>query len=212
MKIKIIVFIAAFCLGSSACPGFAEVLGSSPWTGGDTYAREGLKAVVKATAQERFKDNKDGTVTDLTTGLMWMKEGRDLDLNLKAVTWYEAAKRCLELNFAGYTDWRLPTIGEWITIIDPKKESPALVEPNPFKNMIAHYPYWAKDDFIYGADYTCIKNVCPIESKTVWLYYGNVGHQNKGSNAFIFPVRIAKKAGIIRDKALIIDMRYSLGK
>ncbi len=61
--------------------------------------------------------------------------------------------------------------------------------------MIIHYPYWAKDDFIYGADYTCVKSVCPIELKTLLLYYENIGHQNKGNNAFIFLVRIAKKAG-----------------
>lgn len=211
MKIKILAFFAAVFFLSSACPGFAEVLGNRSWES-DTYARESLKTFMKSTVPERFKDNKDGTVTDFSTGLMWMKEGRDLELNLKAVTWYEAARKCRELNFAGYSDWRLPTIGEWITIIDPKKESPALVEPNPFKNMITHYPYWAKDDFIYGADYTCIKNICPIESKTVWLYYGNIGHQNKGNNAFVFPVRISKKTGTTRSKPLIIDMRYSMGK
>ncbi len=61
-----------------------------------------------------------------------MKEGRNFELNLKALTWYEGVKKCRKLNLAGYTDWRLPAIGECITIIDPKKESPALVEPSSF--------------------------------------------------------------------------------
>jgi hypothetical protein len=59
-----------------------------------------------------FKDNADGTISDLNTGLMWKKdEGPNLN-------WEEAMKYCQDLSLAGYTDWRLPSIRELPTIID----------------------------------------------------------------------------------------------
>jgi hypothetical protein len=59
-----------------------------------------------------FKDNGDGTVSDLNTGLMWKK---DESPNLN---WEEAMKYCQELSLAGHNDWRLPTIKELPTILD----------------------------------------------------------------------------------------------
>ena len=59
-----------------------------------------------------FMDNNDGTITDSNTGLMWKKdEGPELN-------WEEAMKYCQELNLAGHTDWRLPTIREIGAIMD----------------------------------------------------------------------------------------------
>lgn len=60
----------------------------------------------------RFKDNAEGTVSDLTTGLMWQKEENE------RMDWYEALKYCKEMKLAGYSDWRLPNIKELNTILD----------------------------------------------------------------------------------------------
>ncbi|MBN1913791.1 MAG: DUF1566 domain-containing protein [Candidatus Omnitrophica bacterium] len=63
-------------------------------------------------AKYNFKDNGDGTVTDMNSGLMWKKdEGPNLN-------WEEAMKHCQELNLAGYNDWRLPTIREIGSLLD----------------------------------------------------------------------------------------------
>jgi hypothetical protein len=59
-----------------------------------------------------FQDNSNGTVTDLNTGLMWMKE------ETPELNWEESMKYCQELNLAGYKDWRLPTIRELGTLLD----------------------------------------------------------------------------------------------
>ena len=59
-----------------------------------------------------FKDNGDGTVTDLRTGLMWQKEENE------RMNWYEALKCCQGLRLASYSDWRLPNIKELNTILD----------------------------------------------------------------------------------------------
>jgi hypothetical protein len=58
-----------------------------------------------------YTDNGDGTITDNVTGLMWQQ-----DPGAK-MTWDEAAGGADSFDFAGYTDWRLPTIKELYSLI-----------------------------------------------------------------------------------------------
>ena len=61
-----------------------------------------------------FSDNKNGTVTDSTTGLVWQKGDSFHDLK-KGLNWYDALEYVTLKNsqkFAGYDDWRLPTLNE----------------------------------------------------------------------------------------------------
>lgn len=149
---------------------------------------QGIHSAKKpAPGADRFLDHKDGTVTDLQTGLMWAKSGWRLEF-FAATTWQEAVQKCEKLGLANYSNWRLPSIAEWKTLLDSSKECPALVEPNPFSNMIVHMPYWSRTEFIYGSDFTC-DDVCPIRAYTVNLYYGNVQNRNKNERAFVLPVR-----------------------
>lgn len=60
-----------------------------------------------------YKDNGDGTVTDLVTGLTWQKTP-----NTKKLKQEEAQAYADSLSLAGYTDWRLPTIKELFSIVD----------------------------------------------------------------------------------------------
>ncbi|MCP5099359.1 MAG: DUF1566 domain-containing protein [Chloroflexi bacterium] len=56
--------------------------------------------------QPAYQDNGNGTVTDLNTGLMWIQDPGEK-------TYYNDALKKLETyTFAGYDDWRLPTIKE----------------------------------------------------------------------------------------------------
>lgn len=135
--------------------------------------------------QMRFVDNGDGTVTDRKTRLMWVKNGWRLDF-FSAVNWQDAMKKCEDFKVGGYSNWRLPTIKEWKSLIDKKNQYPALVEPNPFENVIVHMPYWSKTEFNYS-QIASLKN--SSRAYTVMLYYGRVGHQNTKKLAFVMPVR-----------------------
>ena len=126
----------------------------------------------------RFVDNRDGTVTDRQTGLMWIQNGWHRDF-FAAITWEEAIDRCDRFEAAGYRDWTLPTRSQWQTLLDGSLQAPAIVEPNPFKNVIIHMPYWAKDGPIRLLSHRY----------TTLLYGGTINHQQKSERAFIWPVR-----------------------
>ena len=66
------------------------------------------------TARPRYRDNGDGTVTDLNTGLMWQKTP-DLAARRTFAEALAGAKKC---RLGGYTDWRVPTIKALYSLID----------------------------------------------------------------------------------------------
>ena len=60
-------------------------------------------------------DNQDGTVTDQATDLMWQKSG-----SARKLTWRNATAYLEKLNkekFAGYSDWRFPTVEELASLL-----------------------------------------------------------------------------------------------
>ena len=61
--------------------------------------------------QPSYRDNGDGTVTDLVTGLMWEK-GYD------TMNWADAQAHADDVTTGGYDDWRVPTIKELYSLID----------------------------------------------------------------------------------------------
>ena len=84
-----------------------------------------------------FRDNGDGTVTDEATGLMWMKvdsgkltagSGKNGKLN-----WQDALYWAENLEYAGYSDWRLPNVKELQSIVDytrsPATTNSAAIDP-----------------------------------------------------------------------------------
>jgi Protein of unknown function (DUF1566) len=148
-----------------------------------------VQTVAMTGKMDRFIDNQDGTVTDTGTNLMWIKNGWRKEF-FSASTWFEALDKCAKFNHGNYNDWRLPTIDEWLSLINTNFQKPALIEPNPFLNLISHIPYWTRSEYIYGRRYTCTRE-CPLETYVIMLYFGNVLHQKKTDKALILPVRTA---------------------
>jgi hypothetical protein len=80
-----------------------------------------------------FIDNKDGTVTDRATGLMWMQADSGM---LKAgpggdgrVNWPQALAWAGQLSYAGHSDWRLPNAKELQSIVDYSRSPQVTGEP-----------------------------------------------------------------------------------
>ena len=62
-----------------------------------------------------FVDNSDGTVTDRTTALMWQKDGSSSGIKRRRALAY--VKKLNKDQFAGYSDWRLPTVDELASLL-----------------------------------------------------------------------------------------------
>lgn len=69
-----------------------------------------------------FKDNQNGTVTDIDADLLWCKRDSHQELK-KWLNWDESnayLNSCNEQKYLGYEDWRLPTKSELRGILKHK--------------------------------------------------------------------------------------------
>ncbi|MGE5279247.1 MAG: DUF1566 domain-containing protein [Deltaproteobacteria bacterium] len=116
--------IALFLAVSFCCPAF--VSGAMVDTGQDAcYGEAGpMPCPAPGTpffgqdaqydgAAPSYKDNGDGTVSDLNTGLMWSKAADATKVSL-----LEAQEIAKKMRLGGYDDWRVPNIKELYTLID----------------------------------------------------------------------------------------------
>ena len=92
--------------------------------------------------QPSYRDNGDGTISDLVTGLMWQKDPGPKK------TFDEAVAGASACRVGGYDDWRLPSIKELYSLILFSGEDidPFAANPSDQKPFIdTHY-----FDFVYG--------------------------------------------------------------
>jgi hypothetical protein len=68
--------------------------------------------------------NYDGqTVTDMRTNIIWQLRGSGHTSIRKLRTWIAELNRA---GFGGYSDWRLPTIDEVLSLLEPEKNANGL--------------------------------------------------------------------------------------
>ena len=115
--------------------------------------------------QHAYQDNGNGTVTDSNTGLMWQKAPSS-----ERYDWTEAMLYAENLTFAGYDDWRLPTIKELYSLI------------NFNGNMLTHTPYIDTDyfDFEYGDTSTGAREI-DVQYWSSNKYVGKVMYGSDGA-------------------------------
>lgn len=103
--------------------------------------------------RERFIDNGNGTVTDNSTGLCWLKDVKDYNDD-KVQNWNDAVNGCKKFKFAGHNDWRLPTFQELFSIVDEARYNPS-IDTKYFKNTGPN-GYWTStveyDDYTNEVD------------------------------------------------------------
>ncbi len=108
-----------------------------------------------------FVSNGNGTVTDLSTALMWSQADSGVGLDWSnALAWVQS--RNAE-NYLGYNDWRLPNIKELQSLVDytrsPATSGSGAIDTNYFTCTVitneanqSDYPYfWASTILLDGA-------------------------------------------------------------
>ena len=90
-------------------------------------------SIIATSPDSSFIIHDDGTVTQKTTGLMWMRcnlgqewDGAACTGTATVFTWHEALKTADLEKFAGHTDWRLPNKNELESIVEERCVLPAV--------------------------------------------------------------------------------------
>ena len=112
-----------------------------------------------------YVDNGDGTVTDIRTGLMWKQylegqSGADCEGTVGQFNWDDAMKIPKTVNqrgFAGYHDWRLPTIKELESLVMHGRTRPSICTeacPNtPVSYVWSCSPNAINTSFAWGVNF-----------------------------------------------------------
>jgi hypothetical protein len=122
-----------------------------------------------------FKDNKDDTITDASSGLMWQKSP-DRDA---AMGWDEACKFVQTLSTGGKSGWRLPTKQELLDLAHTAGENPS---------------QWLCDHGFEGIDWEFYWTSSKHEKKPDYFWYvdmgtGECGIHPKDKIYFVWAVR-----------------------
>lgn len=182
------------------------------WNGdqSDLHYQHLLQTIRKFTQPEailqagKYIDNNDDTVTDCSTNLMWKKysEGqRSIACGkgmVRQYSWENAVKRFKQSSFAGYNDWRLPTIKELRSLTScHRKVSSPLIEARYAptlrynkcaKPAINHHVfpntsptrYWTSSTFFNKDDYA-------------WALHFDSGHDEESLKYYNGSVRLVRK-------------------
>ncbi len=127
--------------------------------------------------KNNFVDNRDGTITDLATGLMWQKADDGI-----ARDWQNALAYAETLDFAGYTDWRLPSAKELQSIVDYNRcpdftNSPAI--DSVFATTMINYPDGSPGQYPYFWTATSHHESSNPYSQGVYIAFGEaIGKMN----------------------------------
>jgi Protein of unknown function (DUF1566) len=82
-------------------------------------------------------------ILDVATGLRWQRAASP-----KALSFVAAASYCGHLNLAGKPHWRVPTMGELLTLIDERADSP-MIDRAAFPETPGE-PFWSSSTFANG--------------------------------------------------------------
>lgn len=147
----------------------------------------------------RFVDNSDGTVTDMLTGLVWLKDASCADLagtdTEGAADWTTAltAPRVLSSGSCGLTDgsvagdWRLPSVNELQSLINYEFSYPAL-------SNAAGTGQWTEGDVFAGVQSNIYWSSTsdansPPNAWFVGVFNGYVDSNGKAATYYVWPVR-----------------------
>jgi hypothetical protein len=147
----------------------------------------------KSNPDSRFTDNKDGTVTDNLTKIVWLKNTNCFGIR----DWQSAllAAKSLEAGDCGPDpdlilsdgssagDWRLPTMKELCTLIDFSRRDPALPNGHMFSDAPTGY-HWSATTLDHHPEMAWI----------VYFESGTTCYENvKNRAGYIWPVRMLKE-------------------
>jgi len=165
LKLKILVPAVAIALGVVFYPSMKS-----------TYKDYQYEKKKEAERLIEIAKEKRETFTDPATGLIWQDTSHQ-----KRRNWSNSITYCENIEYAGYSDWRLPTIKELESILDTNKD------PNIISGFVNIRPidYWSSSEDI---------------SDSVKAWEMNFGAMNFGHNAGSYEKLTRRYARCVRGR------------
>jgi hypothetical protein len=128
-----------------------------------------------------LSDFADAAVLDQETGLVW-EQSPETEPNPPGGPWLDAQVGCNTHAVGGRRGWRLPTLQELASLIDPTQSHPALPSGHPFRNVWSAF-YWSATttadnaSYAWGVDFGPGSVAADDKSHTlhVWCVRGGQG-------------------------------------
>lgn len=128
----------------------------------------------------RFKVLNDfdrTAVLDKETGLVWEQSP-----STSTFDWFFAQGRCNNLTLGNRKGWRLPTLQELESLVDPSQSNPSLPVGNPFDNVQSS-DYWSATSNVVLVNFAWTVNFAngnpgfldKLNSRAVWCVRGGQG-------------------------------------
>ena len=92
-------------------------------------------------------------VLDRETGLVWEQSP-----NTSTFDWNGASSHCVGLSKGGRKGWRLPTIQDLASLIDPTQSNFTLPPGHPFSNVLTSSDYWSASTWVGSASQALVVN------------------------------------------------------
>ena len=168
------------CTGQNSCYNKTEKI-DCPAENEDFFGQDAHYANQNTCTPQNFEIENIGDnniVDDLNTGLYWQQTIPEL-----TYTWDDAKKYCDELNYADYTDWRLPTPKEFLTIVDNSKYNPA-VDTAYFTRMPNDTYFWTSEEYNNSDSGTQTPSAYYFDS-----HFGYISSNTKASAANVMCIR-----------------------
>ena len=109
-------------------------------------------------------ENNRQAVRDKQTGLVW-EQSPALDMS----DWEMAQRRCSSSHAEGGTDWRVPTVQELRTLVEPSSIDVKLPADHPFANVEPSI-YWSSTERKENGAYASFVNFSSGGSATLEKY------------------------------------------
>lgn len=179
--------------GQTSCYSATGVIIPCAGTGQD-----GDKQAGAVWPSPRFTDNKNGTVTDNLTGLVWLKDANCTEASggiarsgglldwQSALTWSNklASGKCGLSDNSVAGDWRLPNVNEMRSLVDYSRHDPDLPSGHPFVNVQSVWYWSSTTNPVYSAG-----------AYNVGISRGSIHMGNKTGSSVPGASRVGNKAG-----------------
>jgi len=168
------------------------------------------KALAQALIAGRYRDEGNGTVTDITTNLQWQRfhvgqrwENEGVVGESDKLTFEQAAEVAQQCNYLGYTDWRVPTIDELNSLVysssglpktwnDTGNECEGDYQRPTICLEAFPWPDYDDEEEMYSHSTVWSSSPYAYSSNYAWyisFYYGYTDHFNRANDEHVRLVR-----------------------